>query len=453
VYQLNRIFRSRWLLLAALWAFSGGAAAGQPEESLLGTWQGELVVNPSTKVTVQFIVRRDAPDKYSAVLNTPGDANLQNIPVSTFNAGADKVVFVVNDVGGRYEGTLRDHRITGKWQQNGVSFDLALAPYVKPRIPAAIAAHLNGPWHGVLSVPTTDMKVPMVVNFKVDPNAASGMTATIDSPSQGASGIPAEDVSLVDGELSLTSVQLKMGFSGRIGGDEIVGRWIQGGSAPLTLTRGQYLASGVEVAKPIRQELKGDWYGQSGGIGIAFRFKEEPDGRLSAFLDRPYEGRRGMRLDRVSVTGSRISLGDSAIGMTFDGTLTADAISGKFVNNGQARDLTLKRGEYVPETLRLAPDLAGRLVGKWAGATANNTEMILRIQRDEHGDLVAVQDIPSRQMFAIPVTGLDFDGQSIKLTVRGIAAEFTGKLANNELSGDWIMPSLRLPLRLSRVDR
>jgi len=439
-------------LLAALWVCYG-VAAGQPEETLLGTWQGELVVNPSTRVTVQFIVRRDAPDKYSAVLNAPMDANLQNIPVTTFSAAGGKVVFVVNEVGGRYEGTLKEHRITGQWQQNGTSFDLPLMPYVKPRIPPAMATHLSGPWHGVLSVPMTDMKVPLVINFKVDPGAASGVTATIDSPSQGLTGIAAEDVSLQDGELIVTSLQAKMGMSGKIEGDEITGRWIQGGSAPLTLTKGQYVAQGLDVAKPVRQELKGDWYGElSSGVGIAFRFKEEPDGKLSVFYDRPYEGRRGMRLDRVSVTGNKISLGAGAIGMTFDGTLAPDAISGKLVNNGQSRDITLKHGEYVPQTLRVAPNLAGRLLGKWSGKTANNTEMILSFQRDERGDLIAMQDIPSRQMFAIPVTGLDFDGQSIKLTVRGIAAEFTGKLANNQLSGDWMMPSLRLPLRLSRID-
>jgi hypothetical protein len=53
----------------------------------------------------------------------------------------------------------------------------------------------------------------------------------------------------------------------------------------------------------------------------------------------------------------------------------------------------------------------------------------------------------------MPVTGFAFDGQSLKLTVRGIAAEFSGKLVNNEISGDWTLPDGRFPLRLTRSDR
>ncbi|HEY6927328.1 MAG TPA: hypothetical protein VI653_27890 [Steroidobacteraceae bacterium] len=456
MYQYNRVLRACALLLATLGVccFSVATCGAEPaEEALLGTWQGDLVINPSTRVKVQFIVRRDAANKYSAVLNAPGDSSLRDIPVTTFSASGDGVVFVVNEVSGRYEGTLRDRKITGKWQQSGSSFDLSLAPYAKARIPDSVAAHLSGPWHGVLSFP--DTRIPVVVNFKADPNAASGVSATIDSPNQGAFGIPAEEVSLEDGELSVNALQPKMGLSGRIQGNDIVGKWIQGGSAPLTLTKGQYLAGGLAVAEPVRRALKGDWYGEvNGGIGIAFRFQEEPDGKLSAFLDSPYEGRRGIRLDRVSVAGDRISLGAPAVGITFDGTLAPDAISGKFVaGQTKGRDVTLKRGEYVQETFHIAPNLSGPLLGKWEGRTANNTDIVLRFQRNDRGDLLATEDVPSRQLFSMPVTQLGFDGQSLKLMVRGISAEFKGKLAGNEMSGDWTLPGMQFPLKLVRAER
>ena len=250
------------------------------------------------------------------------------------------------------------------------------------------------------------------------------------------------------------ALQPKMGLVGRIEGNDIVGKWVQGGSVPLTLTKGEYTGGGLEVAEPARRALQGDWYGEvNGGIGIAFRFKQEPDGKLSAFLDSPYEGRRGVRLDRVSVAGDRISLTARAVDVTFDGTLSAGAISGTFsAGQTKGRDVTLKRGEYVQETFHMAPNLTEPLLGKWTGRTATNTDIILRFQRNERGDVLATEDVPSRQLFAIPVTELHFDGQSLKLMVRGISAQFTGTLAGNQMSGEWTLPGLQFPLQLRRAE-
>jgi len=461
VYHAIKALRSRWTVPAVLCAvlcgaLAQGARGAEPgKEALLGIWQGDLVVTASTRVTVQFAVSRDAhTNTYAAVLNAPKDAELKDIPVTSVSVAGDKVVFVVDAVGGRYEGTLQERKITGKWQQNGGSFDLSLVPYVKSRIPAAAAANLQGPWHAVLSFPKAGVNIPIVVNFKVDPTAASGMSATVDSPDQGAFGIPAEDVSLEDGELSASWPRLKMGFSAKLEGNSIVGRWIQSGSVPLALSKGLYVAEGLDVAEPIRRQLGGDWYGEvAGGIGIALRFEQQPDGKLRGFLDSPYEGRRGIRLDRINVTGAKISLRASAAEITFSGTLTPASINGNLVVRGQDRgNVTLNRGDYVPQTLHVAADSAGPLLGQWTGKTVDKTDVVLRFQRGERGDLIASEDIPDRQLFSMPVTGLSFDGRVLKLTVRGIAAEFSGKLVNNEISGDWTLPNGRFPLRLTRID-
>ena len=458
MYQTIKALRLRWLFPAALCALSFGAPTrgAEPEkEALIGVWQGDLVVNPSTRVTIQLAVTRDAHNTYAAVLNAPKDAELQDIPVTSVSVSGDKVVFVVDAVGGRYEGTLQEHKLTGKWQQNGGSFDLSMAPYVKSRIPAATAENLRGPWHAVLSFPKSGVKIPIVVDFKIDPGAPSGMSATLDSPDQGAFGIPAEAVSLEDGELSATWPRQKMGLSAKVEGNNIVGRWIESGSVPLILTKGQYVAVGLDVPEPIRHQLSGNWYGEvAGGIGVALRFEEQPHGKLSGFLDSPYEGRRGIRLDRIDVAGSRISLGASAADITFSGTLTTAAINGNLVASGRDRgNVTLKRGDYIPQPLHVAADAASPLLGQWTGKTVDKTDVVLRFQRGERGDLIASEDIPDRQLFSMPVTGFAFDGQSLKLTVRGIAAEFSGKLVNNEISGDWTLPNGRFPLRLTRSDR
>ncbi len=92
-------------------------------DALVGTWQGELSINASTHLTIQFIVNRSDAGKLSAVLNAPEQANLQNIAVSSVVTTDDRVVFVVDEVNGRYEGVLKNGRLTGQWKQNGAAFD------------------------------------------------------------------------------------------------------------------------------------------------------------------------------------------------------------------------------------------------------------------------------------------------------------------------------------------
>jgi hypothetical protein len=431
-------------------AVAVAAEQGQGTAALLGTWQGELVINPATHLTVQFIVSRNNEGKASAVLNAPEEANLQNIAVNSFSLSGDKVVFVVDEVSGRYEGTLSNGRISGKWQQNGASFDLGLAPHVRVPIPAKTATYLEGPWSGVLHIPESDRKLPLVINFKIDSHAASGMDANVDSPDQAAYGIPAEDVELEDGVLTVKILRPKMSFSGHIEGNQLVGQWTQGGSAPLVFTKGKYQVPGLELAKSARVALNGDWYGVfSNGIGIALKFRDDPTGKLLATLDSPYEGRRGIPVTAIDVAGDRIAMRVDGVGASFKGTLAKDAIAGKFSADGQERQVIFRHGDYVPEVLHLAPEIAGRLVGRWEGRTAN-TNLILRFQLDQRGDLIALEDIPNRQLFSLPISDLVLKGDDLSLTVKGIAAEFRGKVAKNEISGDWKMPTLQFPLRLTR---
>jgi hypothetical protein len=438
-------------ILSAL-LFSGTARAADPNEALVGTWQGQLVINPSTRLTVQFIVRRNDQGKYSAVLNAPGETNLQNVAVTTFSFTGDKVLFAVDEVGGSYEGTLNDRKMTGKWKQSGSAFDLVLSPYVKPIIPAATVAHLEGPWNGVLSIPNTDRKLALVINFKADTKSGSGVIATIDSPDQGAFGIQVDEVTVQDGEVHVSVLRPKMGFSGTIAGNELVGRWMQGGTAPLTFTKGKYQAGGIDLQKRDRDRLAGNWYGQfTNGVGLAFRFKQDANGKLSAFLDSPYEGRNGLPINAISIDGDKISMRIDGVGGVYNGTLAKDEISGKFSAGGEARELILKRGEYVAETLQVAADVSNKLIGSWEGRAAN-TYIVLRFKLNERGDLLAVQDIPNRQMFGLPITDLSLKDDDLRLTVKGIAAEFKGKLAKNQLSGDWTMPTLQFPLTFNRTE-
>ena len=88
----------------------------------------------------------------------------------------------------------------------------------------------DGSWAGDLVVQGT--KLPLVFNV-------SGDTATIDSPAQGAMGIPVSSVEYVDGSIVISAAELGMTFTGsRINDSCIAGIFSQGGfSMYMTLVR------------------------------------------------------------------------------------------------------------------------------------------------------------------------------------------------------------------------
>lgn len=88
----------------------------------------------------------------------------------------------------------------------------------------------DGSWGGDLIVQGT--KLPLVFNI-------SGGRATIDSPAQGAMGIPVTSVVYADGAVTITAEDLTMTFTGSMINDScIAGIFSQGGfSMPMTLRR------------------------------------------------------------------------------------------------------------------------------------------------------------------------------------------------------------------------
>ncbi|MGD8496422.1 MAG: hypothetical protein PVF05_09555, partial [Gemmatimonadales bacterium] len=93
-----------------------------------------------------------------------------------------------------------------------------------------------GEWHGVLDVGTLQLRLVFHVV-----EADGGYTATLDSPDQGARGIPASAVSAAGDSLTVEFTRLSARYVGRISADgsRIEGTFTQGGqSFPLSLEPG-----------------------------------------------------------------------------------------------------------------------------------------------------------------------------------------------------------------------
>jgi hypothetical protein len=197
-------------------------------------------------------------------------------------------------------------------------------------------ATLAGEWKGSLMG-----QLPLVLHLEVD--AKGALTATMDSPSQGANGLAGDNVKLGDGAaLSFDIPSVGGSYAGTVdaGGKTINGTWTQQGrSTPLDWTfsgtaaqaaaadaAAQAQAAAAQAAvKP--SPIDGDWAGaiSAGGqtLHVIFHFKAAPDGILCSF-DSLDQGARGIACGNVKVDGRKVSLTAPAVNGTYEGKLRTD---------------------------------------------------------------------------------------------------------------------------------
>ncbi|MEJ2240259.1 MAG: alpha/beta fold hydrolase [Gemmatimonadales bacterium] len=97
-------------------------------------------------------------------------------------------------------------------------------------------AEIVGTWLGTLAVQGTQLRIV----FHIAEGEDGALTATMDSPDQGAVGIPVSEVTYAERHLKLVSAAVSGEFDGDLSADgsQIVGEWRQGGfTLPLTLTK------------------------------------------------------------------------------------------------------------------------------------------------------------------------------------------------------------------------
>jgi len=105
---------------------------------------------------------------------------------------------------------------------------------------------IEGIWQGKLKVPGTELRIV----FKISKNPDGTLTATLDSPDQGVTGIPVEEVIFEDNTLRLEVKSAGAVFEGKVSEDFLVieGEWKQsGGVFPLTVKR---VDKAIEILRP-----------------------------------------------------------------------------------------------------------------------------------------------------------------------------------------------------------
>jgi fermentation-respiration switch protein FrsA (DUF1100 family) len=108
---------------------------------------------------------------------------------------------------------------------------------------------VEGTWLGTLSFSGTELRIV----FKIVKSPEGKLTATMDSPDQGAKDIPLDEVVFQNGHLRLDAKSINGGFEGDMKEDNstIEGQWSQGGmSLPLTLKRTEKVPEAARPQEP-----------------------------------------------------------------------------------------------------------------------------------------------------------------------------------------------------------
>ena len=97
------------------------------------------------------------------------------------------------------------------------------------------AQDITGQWNGVLSIQGVNLRLVFHINEAADNN---GYTSTMDSPDQGAVGIPVATTTFDGSKVSLAVPSIGLSYEGEFKTDSIVGTFKQGAlSVPMTLKR------------------------------------------------------------------------------------------------------------------------------------------------------------------------------------------------------------------------
>jgi hypothetical protein len=207
-------------------------------QDVTGDWQGTLKAS-GVELRIVVHISKNAAGNLSATFDSP-DQGATGIKVGPIDLRGTKLNFTVISIDGSYQGNLNaaGTAISGTWTQH-LDFPLdfqRVTTAAKTGHKPAPPSDIDGTWYGTLDTGAT--KLHLVFHIV---NTEDGLTATMDSPDQGAKGLPVTAVTRNGATLKLEMKQLAGGFDGRIvsaGAPAIEGRWTQGGgSLALTLTR------------------------------------------------------------------------------------------------------------------------------------------------------------------------------------------------------------------------
>jgi uncharacterized protein len=177
----------RILVFIVLPAFLLAGVSLARAQDIAGDWQGTLNAD-GAQLRLVLHLTKAADGSLTATLDSV-DQGADGIPVNSVTLKDSKLSLEVTAVHGTYEGKVAadGNTISGTWTQGQslpLDFKRGTAP-VKTEHKPAKPSDIDGTWMGTLE--TGAVKLRVVFHLV---NTEDGLIATMDSPDQGAKGLP-----------------------------------------------------------------------------------------------------------------------------------------------------------------------------------------------------------------------------------------------------------------------
>ncbi|MGA2856119.1 MAG: alpha/beta fold hydrolase [Candidatus Sulfotelmatobacter sp.] len=239
----------RILVFIVLPAFLLAGVSLARAQDIAGDWQGTLNAD-GAQLRLVLHLTKAADGSLTATLDSV-DQGADGIPVNSVTLKDSKLSLEVTAVHGTYEGKVAadGNTISGTWTQGQslpLDFKRGTAP-VKTEHKPAKPSDIDGTWMGTLE--TGAVKLRVVFHLV---NTEDGLIATMDSPDQGAKGLPTASVTRDGASLKIEAKGIGGVFEGKIAADlsSIDGKWTQmGNTMPLVLKRVKDQAE-LELKRP-----------------------------------------------------------------------------------------------------------------------------------------------------------------------------------------------------------
>lgn len=230
------------LAFHCLFVVFSSISIAQTKVSPAGHWEGSIKL-PTGELKVTVDLDRDAKGAWVGDLDIP-DQGVKELPLRDLSVSGESVNFGLPGGQGNpmFKGKLSADgtSLSGEFAQAGNSapFSLKRTGEAKVSVPFGIPAvpeKFTGKWQGQL-----DSSVgPMRLYFNIS-NKDDSAVGTIDSPDQGAVGIPVSLISASENSLKIEVKFIPAGYNGKLSADEktLTGEWSQAGKTyPLVLTK------------------------------------------------------------------------------------------------------------------------------------------------------------------------------------------------------------------------
>ena len=244
---MNRGLRGMLLLACAL--AMGIAAECQVQTKVAGDWHGSLHT-AGGELHLVLHITRGQDGSLGATLDSV-DQNANGIPVTKITLKGSELEMTVSAVHGSYDGKVNADGtvIKGVWFQ-GQPLQLEFNRMPEQKSPAHGSPStwdLDDTWLG--SIDAGAIRLRIVFHIRSTPG---GLAATMDSPDQGAMGIPVTSVTREGSLFRLEMKQIDGRYEGQISEDKtsIVGTWIQRGNSTALVLKPLKDKAGIELKRP-----------------------------------------------------------------------------------------------------------------------------------------------------------------------------------------------------------